>query len=74
MEVLQAMIRQLGCLSFFLTLLAADLYWDSLMRLFPNYDEGRAADRHQRVRLAWDNLRDNLYIVAYHFYRRLQIF
>jgi ATP-dependent DNA helicase PIF1 len=44
------------------------------MRHLPRYDEWKAAPSDQRVRIARENLRDNPYIVAYHFYRRLQVF
>jgi ATP-dependent DNA helicase PIF1 len=64
----------LGCPSLFLTFSAANLHWDSLVRHLPRYEEWKAALSDQRVRIARENLRDNPHIVAYHFYRRLQVF
>jgi ATP-dependent DNA helicase PIF1 len=44
------------------------------MKHFTNYEDWLVANSLQRSRLARNNLRDNPYIVAYHFYRRLQVF
>jgi ATP-dependent DNA helicase PIF1 len=44
------------------------------VRHLPLYEEWRAALSDQRVRIARENLRDNPHIVAYYFYRRLQVF
>jgi hypothetical protein len=35
----EAIVRMLSCLSLFLTFSAANLYWDSLMRHLPRYEE-----------------------------------
>jgi hypothetical protein len=43
MEMVEAMVRMLSCLSLFLTFSAADLHWDSLMRHLPRYEEWKAA-------------------------------
>jgi ATP-dependent DNA helicase PIF1 len=74
MKMVESMVRMLGCPNLFLTFSAADLHWDSLMRHLPRYDEWKAAPSDQRVRIAQPNLSSNPLIVAYHFYRRLQVF
>ncbi|CAA9956395.1 Helitron helicase domain protein [Pyrenophora teres f. maculata] len=74
MKMVEAMVRMLGCPSLFLTFSAADLHWDSLMQHMPRYEEWKAASSDVRVRIARENLRDNPHIVAFHFYRRLQVF
>jgi ATP-dependent DNA helicase PIF1 len=74
MKMVEAMVRMLGCPSLFLTFSAADLHWNSLMRHLPRYEEWKAAPSDERVRIARENLHDNPHIVAYHFYRRLQVF
>jgi hypothetical protein len=74
---LQSTIRQLGCPSLFITLSAADYYWDSLMRLMPGgiYERFRLADsRDALVRVARDAVKDNPLIVDFYFYRRFQLF
>ncbi|KAJ5171639.1 hypothetical protein N7492_004232 [Penicillium capsulatum] len=71
---LYAYIKNLGAAHFFLTLSAADLHWDDLMRWMPNYDDWRAADSATRIRLARANLRDNPLIAAYWFHHRYRVF
>lgn len=71
---LQAHIQHLGAAHFFLTLSAADLHWDDLMRHLPLYDEWWNGDASQRIRISRDNIRDNPHIVSYWFHYRFQTF
>jgi ATP-dependent DNA helicase PIF1 len=73
-KVLEPMVQQLGCPNLFVTLSAADMHWDSLMELFPDYEEWLIASREERMRMARKNIRDSPHIIAYHFYRCLQVF
>lgn len=58
----------------FLIFSAADYYWDFLYKYMPKYEEWRIATAVARIRLARDNLRDNPYIAAFHYYRRFNVF
>jgi helitron helicase-like protein/uncharacterized protein DUF6570/PIF1-like helicase len=71
---LQSHIQHLGAAHFFLTLSAADLHWDDLMRHLPRYNEWRDEDISQRIRIARDNLRDNPHIVSFWFHHRFKTF
>lgn len=71
---LQAMCHALKCPAIFLTFSAADLHWESLQRLMPNYDEWKAADDAGKMRISRKNLRENPHIAAHHFYHRFKIF
>jgi hypothetical protein len=51
----------------FLTLFAADLHWDNLMRHMPDYEGWESATSAERIRIARVNLRDNPHIAAYWF-------
>jgi ATP-dependent DNA helicase PIF1 len=73
MKGLEAMARQLKCPSAFITNTPADYHWDSLQRQLPGYDKWVIGDQKQRLRQVRANVRDNPLIVAYHFYRRLEV-
>ena len=40
----------------------------------PNYAVWRKAMGREKMRIAVENLRDNLYIAVYHFYKRFNLF
>jgi ATP-dependent DNA helicase PIF1 len=73
-KVFESMVRQLDCPNLLVMISAADMNWDSLMKLFPSYEEWLFASREERIRMACKNIRDSPHIVSYHFYRRLQAF
>ena len=48
----------------FVTLSAADIHWDDLMRHLPNYNEWCEGTAAERIRISRENLRNNPHIVA----------
>ena len=73
-QELEGFVRNLGPAHLFVTLSAADLHWDDLMRHLPQYEAWQTADPEQRVRIARQNLRDNPHIVAEWYTIRFETF
>ena len=57
-----------------MTLSAADLQWDALMRLMPDYEAWKQASGRERSKVATKNLRSHPHIAARHFERRFNTF
>ena len=70
---LEAMCFALKCPHIFLTFSAADLHWDSLAKVMPDYQLWLAADDDGKARIARKNLKENPHIAAWHFYRRFKV-
>ena len=71
---LLAYVQNLGPPQLFLTLSAADLHWDDLMRHMPRYEEWRNGTPEVRNRIARMNLKENPHIAAYWFHVRFSLF
>jgi len=69
-----AMVRQLDTPALFATHSAADLQWQDLARLMPNYDEWKSAIPARRVQIARKNLTDNPHIATWWFDKRHSLF
>jgi ATP-dependent DNA helicase PIF1 len=71
---LESYVDALGCPDLFMTFSAADYHWDDLMRLFPYYEEWRAAVPDEKVKLGRRMLLDNLHVASWHYVQRFQAF
>lgn len=72
-QKLEVLVRALGCPDLFGTCSAADLQWDHLIRLSPDYTRWKEATPTDAIRIARDFLKNNPHIVVDLFYRRLQV-
>ncbi|EED21753.1 hypothetical protein TSTA_089920 [Talaromyces stipitatus ATCC 10500] len=72
--LLKAMVKNIGPAHLFLTLSAADLHWDDLMRHLPRYQEWKNGTATERIHISWENLCDNPHIVANWFHIRFSSF
>ncbi|KAG6173755.1 hypothetical protein E4U51_004432 [Claviceps purpurea] len=59
---LAALVRGLGCPALFMTFSAADLHWESLAKLMPDYEAWAAGTNEQKIRIAAINLKNNPHI------------
>ncbi|EED14664.1 conserved hypothetical protein [Talaromyces stipitatus ATCC 10500] len=73
-QQLKAMVHNLGPAHLFLTLSAADLHWDDLMKLMPRYQEWQQGTSSERIKISRENLRENPHIVANWFHIRFAAF
>src|ERR1051325_2966550 len=64
----------LGYPYLFLTFNTVDIHWDSLYKYMPNYEAWKEATGREKMRIVTENIKDNPYIIAYHFYERFNQF
>ena len=73
-QELDAYVRALGSPTLFMTASAADLQWDSLIRLSNRYREWKEASSTRRIAISREFLKDNPHLAVQHFQHRLNLF